>query len=138
MSQRILAAIDIEHPDRAEKVITAALKLGGSEAAYCFITVIPDAGHHMVASFLPKDYDKRLKEEMHTRLTSLLEEQINIKYPYETSIRTGTIYEEITELAQSWNADITVIGAGRRHKTNLGGTALRVNQHSATSVLTVR
>lgn len=138
MNRRILVAVDLDHPERAKKVITAAQDFGGEDAQYHFIVVFPDAGRHMVASFLPKDYDKRIKEEILAKLNTLLNETLNVKNPYETSVRNGTIYEEITDFAAQWKADVIVIGAGRGLKTNLGGTALRVNQHSPTSVLTIR
>lgn len=138
MNQKILVAVDLDHPDRAQRVIAAAESLGDTNTHYHFVTVIPDAGRHMVASFLPKDYDKRVKAEIQERLETLLRNNIKMIQSYEISVRAGTIYEEITELASTWGADITVIGAGRRHKVNLGGSALRVNQHCPTSVFTVR
>lgn len=138
MKRRILVAIDLDHPDRAKKLIAEAQAFGGEDAHYHFVVVFPNAGRHMVASFLPKDYDKRIKAEILTNLQNLLASTVNVKNPYETSVRTGTIYEEITDLATQWKADIIVIGAGQGLKVNLGGTALRVNQHSPTSVLTIR
>lgn len=136
MYQKIFVAVDLEHPDSVEKLITIARSLGGESAQYYIANVLPITSSSMISNYLPKDYRKRVKDEVHARLDELVaqfEWQDNVK----TEIYSGSIYEEITDAAKALNCDVLLIGSGR-NGTGLGGNAHRVAQFFNQSVLIVR
>lgn len=136
MYQKIFVAVDLEHEASAKKTIHAARQLGGESAQYIIASVLPFSSSSMVSNYLPKDYRKRVKDEVHARLDELVaafQWQDNVK----TEIYSGSIYEELTDAANALRCDVLLIGSGRNGH-GLGGNAQRVAQFFHQSVLIVR
>ena len=136
MYQKIFVAVDLEHEASAKKSIHAARQLGGESAQYIIASVLPFSSSSMVSNYLPKDYRKRVKDEVHARLDELVmtfQWQDNVK----TEIYSGSIYEELTDEAKALHCDVLLIGSGRNGH-GLGGNAQRVAQFFNQSVLIVR
>lgn len=136
MYQKIFVAVDLEHPASVEKLITIARSLGGESAQYYIASVLPITTSSMISNYLPKDYRKRVKDEVHAKLDEFVAKfqwQNNVK----TEIYSGSIYEEITDAAKALQCDVVLIGSGRNGE-GLGGNAHRVAQFFNQSVLIVR
>lgn len=137
MFERILVAVDLEYADLAEKAVRTALFVGGEQAEYMVVTVLPPIGAGIIASYLPKDYDRRLKAETETRLKAFMQErfpQAALHY----GVAHGPVYEEINLLAKQRNADLVVVSSGKPGSSGLGPNAARVARYGESSVLIIR
>ena len=137
MFKRLLIAIDLEQEALAEKALRTALAVGGQEAQYLVMTVLPPIRGGIVASYLPSNYDKRLKAEMAEKLARFVE----ARFPgqkYHCLVAHGPVYEEINIAAKQHNADLIVVSAVKPGSTGLGPNAARVARYGESSVLIIR
>lgn len=136
MYQKIFVAVDLDHPASVTKLIQTAQLMGGESAQYFIASVLPFTSSSMVSNYLPKDYRKRVKDEIHAKLDEMVAQfswQDNVK----TEIYSGSIYEELTDAAKALDCDVLLIGSGRNGH-GLGGNAQRVAQFFNRSVVIVR
>ncbi|MDO4777592.1 MAG: universal stress protein [Cardiobacteriaceae bacterium] len=140
MFKRLLVPVDLEHPASAQKVVRNALALGGEAAEYIIMTVIPPIGGGIVASYLPKNYDKRLKEEMEVRLREFMAEHFadatHERFQY--FVAHGPVYEEINMAAKHHDVDLVVVSAVKPGSHGLGPNAARVARYGENNVLIIR
>ncbi len=142
MNKTILCAVDITHPEDREVLQTADKLARLDNAQLDVITVVPNFGVTLVSSYFDENFQDQIVNETQEKLTdivgSVLGEERNKEIRH--VVATGSIYEEILELAKRTNADLIVIGA---HKPQLrefllGPNAARVVRHSKCSVYVVR
>lgn len=139
MYQNILIAIDLEHETRAQVVIEEARLFANKQTRFLLLTVIPPmTGGRMVASFLPKNYDKLLREEMLRKLNDFAQTAFTADEQYQVEVAHGTIYEEINRVAKERNSELIVLAAAKPGATGLGPNAARVARYSERSVFIVR
>ncbi|MDO5090944.1 MAG: universal stress protein [Cardiobacteriaceae bacterium] len=139
MFKRILLPVDLEHPASAQKVVQSALEVGGEAAEYLVMTVIPPIGGGIVASYLPKNYDKRLKEEMEARLKDFVAEHFaGVAERFQYLVAHGPVYEEINMAAKKHHADLVVVSAAKPGSYGLGPNAARVARYGENNVLIIR
>lgn len=137
MFKQILVAVDLEYPALAEKAVRTALTIGGKEAQYIVMTVLPPIGGGIIASYLPKNYDKRLKTEMEEKLKTFMHERFPdaaLRY----AVAHGPVYEEINLLAKQQNVDLVIVSASKPGSSGLGPNAARVARYGENSVLIIR
>ena len=139
MFKRILSAVDLEHPDLALRTVQTALFVGGEGADYIVITVIPPIGGGIVTSFLPKNFDQRIKQEAEERLRAFVQQH----FPQDNDrirclVAHGPVYEEINLASEQHQADLVVVAAARPDNTGLGPNAARVARYGKHSVLIIR
>ncbi|MEE4012672.1 universal stress protein [Roseibium sp. FZY0029] len=142
MSKSILCAIDIQQ-DNDGMVLETADKLARlDEAQLDVITVVPSAGINLVASYFDENFQGQMVVETQKKLvekvSSILGAERNSQIRH--LVATGSIYEEILEVAKKIGADLIVIGAHQPHLSEflLGPNAARVVRHSKCSVYVVR
>ncbi|SUO95552.1 universal stress protein [Suttonella ornithocola] len=133
----VLAAVDLEHPQNARRIVAAAQELAKDNGQIYLITVISMPGNSMVTSFLPKDYGHRVRDEMQTRLTQFAQEYL-VEQDVKVMVRSGSVYEEIVRFGEEIDTDVTVIASGKPGKVGLGGNALRIAQHSTHPIFILR
>jgi len=142
MSKSVLCAIDVTQDDDT-KVLQTADKLARLDNAQLdVITVVPSAGITLVASYFDENFQSQMVDETREKLIGkvgkVLGEERNKDIRH--LVTTGSIYEEILEVAKTTEADLIVIGAHQPHLSEylLGPNAARVVRHSKTSVYVVR
>ena len=112
------------------------------DASLDVITVVPNFGMTLVGSYFDDNFQKQAvsdaKSALKVRVGQILGEERNKEIRH--IVATGSIYEEILQLAEQADVDLIVIGA---HKPDLreyllGPNAARVVRHSKCSVYVVR
>ncbi|MCV2874312.1 universal stress protein [Defluviimonas sp. WL0050] len=143
MTNTVLVAIDLSHPEHHADILTRAQKLAGMDgASLAVVTVIPDFGMSIVGTYFSEDAEKRALKEAATSLHAAISgclgapEDKNITH----IVRHGTAYQEILATADEVGASLIVIGAHRPDFRDyfLGPNAARVVRHAKCSVYVIR
>jgi nucleotide-binding universal stress UspA family protein len=140
MFKTILVAIDIEHGDHNRRVLSAAKAIADANGADVHLLNVVAAAPAIVSQFLHENYEQMASGQAKQALAAL-ESDLDLKAgKVASSIRFGTVYDEVIAAAETVGADLIVTGS---HKPNvsdylLGSNASRVVRHAACSVLVVR
>ena len=142
MIKSVLCALDISQENDAE-VLRKADKLARlDDASLDVVTVVPNFGMTLVSSYFDENFQNQAvsdaQKSLRKRVGAILGEERNKDIRH--IVATGSVYEEILELADQTGIDLIVIGA---HKPDLreyllGPNAARVVRHSNCSVYVVR
>ena len=142
MIKSVLCALDISQ-DNDTEVLRKADKLARlDDASLDVVTVVPNFGMTLVSTYFDDNFQqqavKQAKVQLRERVGAILGEERNEDIRH--IVATGSVYEEILELAEQTDVDLIVIGA---HKPDLreyllGPNAARVVRHSNCSVYVVR
>ncbi|GAB4524384.1 MAG: universal stress protein [Roseibium sp.] len=142
MTKSVLCAIDAQL-DHDNKVLEIADRLARLDNAQLdVISVVPSAGINMVASYFDENFQNELvnktRDKLIEKVAGVLGEERNKEIRH--LVATGSIYEEILEVADKTGADLIVVGAHHPHLSEylLGPNAARVVRHSKASVYVVR
>jgi len=142
MTKSVLCAVDVQQ-DHDTKVLEIADRLARlDDAQLDIISVVPNAGMNLVASYFDENFQSQLVESTREKLIEktgkVLGEERNKEIRH--VVTTGSIYEEILEVARTTGADLIVIGSHQPHLSEylLGPNAARVVRHAKTSVYVVR
>jgi len=139
--KRILCAIDLTHPDEAQKIIQEADKLAGLYgASLSVMTVLPDYGTSWVGSFFKAGTLKDATIAAMEALQGVAGAALGAGQSIQHIVELGTTYEEILATAAKVEADLIVVGA---HKPDLasrliGPNAARVAREATVSVMVLR
>lgn len=141
MYQKILVAIDVSREKNAAKLCQAAQNLADSnDAAVHLVSVVPDYGMPLVASYFPKDAQAGLKQEMSDMLDKLASEHLGENAS--VSLRQGKRAQKVLDEIQRWNPDLVVLGCrqkvSRDNHRLLGSFSASVTDRAGCSVLVVR
>lgn len=142
MTKSVLCAVDITHPED-KLVLETADKLARLDGASLdVITVVPNLGVTLVGSYFDENFQDQLVKDTQQKLKDMVGGVLTPERNEEIRhlVTTGSIYEEILEVANRINADLIVIGAHKPHLREflLGPNAARVVRHSKCSVYVVR
>jgi len=142
MTKSVLCAVDVQQ-DHDTKVLEVADKLARlDDAQLDVISVVPNAGMNLVASYFEENFQgqmvEQVREKLVAKVSGVLGEERNKDIRH--LVTTGSVYEEILEVAKKTGADLIVIGAHQPHLSEylLGPNAARVVRHSKASVYVVR
>ena len=143
MSARILCAIDISDKHDDTPVLIEALRQADmNNGELDIITVVPNLGVTLVGDHFSKNFQAEAVEEARKRLQTLTDDVLGVERnkSVRNIVATGSVYEEILELADKTNPALIVIGAHRENLKDflLGPNAARVVRHSKCSVFVVR
>lgn len=138
MFNSILVAVDLTVETDTAKLLGRARALKdtwGSDVHV--VSVLPDAGFAIVAAQLAPGSDKAALAGAKGQLQIALREA---GLDAALHVRTGTIYDQVIQLADTLGTDLILIGAHRPELKDylLGSNAARVVRHSNRSVLVVR
>ncbi len=143
MSRSILCAVDISNGDVDAKVLKQAVRLADLDAAQLdVITVLPDFGKSLIASFFEQDFHTKAESEAVRHLrdlcVSVLGEARNETVRH--IVATGKTYTEILHAAEVAGSDLIVIGSHRPDLRDymMGPNATRVARFAECSVHIVR
>ena len=141
MYKDILLPVDLGEESSWNKALPTAIEL--CKAFGCrlhLMTVVPDFGSAVVASYFPKDFEKRALDsagdELHTFAKAHVPGGITVQHV----VAHGTVYEEILDCAKRIGADLIVMASHRPELKDflIGPNASRVVRHADRSVLVVR
>lgn len=137
MFERILLALDLDYLDNIEKAAQAAFALGGDKALYQLVTVLPPLGGSMVSSYLPVGYEKKIMEGLQERLHEVSALHFAGKH-VQHIVAHGTIYEEVSQIADHERSDVILVITGKSKGQALGPNAARIARYSHQPVLIIR
>ena len=143
MSNFVLAAIDLSHPEQYGTILNRAARMAEiDDAQLAVVTVIPDFGMSIVGSFFEQGAEQKALNaagsSLHDITQRILGEdaQQHIKHV----VCHGTAYEQILKIARDLDVGLIVMGAHRPNFQDylIGPNAARVVRHSTCSVLVLR
>ncbi len=140
MFNQILAAVDLDDNDKAEKILQIAANIANIDSAGLHLLSVIGAAQAVISQHLPEGYEKmamkRTEQDLATLATSVNLAQGTVT----SSARFGDIYREILAHAEKSAVDLIIVGSNKPQATDflLGTNAARVVRHSSCSVLVIR
>lgn len=143
MSGVVLCALDVSQPEHETPVLQRAAQLAKLDGARLDVmTVLPDYGTSMVGSYFEDGFHEKLEADTAKQLSDLVENALGAEANASVRhvISTGTVYEQVLNVAKTDEASLIVIGSHRPVLRDylLGPNASRVVRHSNCSVYVVR
>ena len=141
MFDKILVPVDLSTENMTERLCIAANDMAqkyGSEVR--LITVIPDYGMPLVASYFPEGAQEKLRVEMNQKLNDLADKHFSVSV--ECKLTQGKRRTAILKEIEDANPDLVMIGCrrkkSRRNQRLLGATGTVVSDRAGCSVMVVR
>ena len=141
MFNKILVPVDLSTDTTTEKLCKAANDMAekyGAEVS--LITVVPDYGMPLVASFFPEGAQTKMKQEMKDKLKALANDYFSV--PVSTHLKQGKRRQAILNEIEDNAPDLVMLGCRRktsqRNQRLLGATGLAVSDRDDCSVMVVR
>lgn len=140
MFKQILAAVDMDNTDNAEKILRIAADIANIYSARLHVLSVIGAVQAVVSQYLPEGYEKMAMEKTEQDLAALAASVDLDQGEVTSSARFGDIYREILAQTEKSAADLIIIGSHKPQATDflLGTNAARVVRHSPCSVFVVR
>ncbi len=141
MYKSILLPVDLNQESSWKVALPKAIEMAsGNSAKLHILTVIPDFGMSMVASYFPADYAKGAVAETKKVMADFISAQVPDGVQVSTYVRHGTIYKEIIQSADALECDLIVLASHRPETSDylLGPNAARVVRHAKQSVFVIR
>ncbi len=140
MYKNILVPVDLA-TNIANKVCeTAEFLAKQSNSKVTLMTIIPDYGMPVVASFFPEDAQAKLKKEVLQKLQELAAKHFSVEV--DMQLAQGKPAREILEYASKTHPDLIVIGCrkkkSRANQRLLGSCGSGVTDRASCAVLVVR
>lgn len=140
MFKKILVPVDIDYPKTAALVYQRAAEIGAStNADIHLISVMPGYSMPIVASFVSDAMVKEAKTNLKDALEAFIKE--NCKEATSFTIKVGKNWDQITQEADKWGADLIVVYHNRRREENeafSNSCSQRVMENANCSVLRLR
>ncbi len=142
MFAKILVPVDISTEKTTEKLCKTANDLAEKyNSEVILLTVIPDYGMPIVASFFPEDAQKKIKLEMKTKLEKLSQSFFS-NVQVTTKLKQGKRRQTILQTIKTIEPDLVMIGCRRKKSRTdqrlLGATGTIISDRAECSVMIVR
>lgn len=141
MYKNIMLTVDLNEESSWRKALPAAVEYcRGFGATLHVMTVVPDFGMTVVATYFPEGYEEKMLAEATRKLEAFTAANVPDAVPVKHVVGHGTVYQEILRAAKEIDADLIVMGSHRPELMDylLGPNAARVVRHADRSVLVVR
>lgn len=140
MFTKILVPVDLAEPAFAERALRAILEYTRVGETQVRIMTVRQLVPQMVTEYLPADFDTESQREQEERLATFVAGLGLPKDRISTVVRIGGIYHEVLDEAQSFGADLIVVGSHRPSMATylIGSNATAIVRHAPCSVLVVR
>lgn len=141
MHDNVLLPIDLNHEASWTKALPEARKLAGDGGTLHLLGIVPDIGSSMVATYLPRGFEKRALEEMKAGLDSFADERMADVGKVATHVGHGHVSETILKIAHDLQADVIVMASHKPDELRsilISSHANSVVRHSPVSVMIVR
>jgi len=141
MYKDILLAVDLVHDESWKNSVPTVVEYAKAFGSTVHVvTVVPDFGMTIVASYFQKGHQEKAIEDCQAQLHAFTEKNFPDDIKVQHIVACGTAYEEILALSEKINCDLIVLGS-HRPKTQdffLGPNSARIVRHANCSVLVVR
>ena len=141
MYKDILIAIDLEDDSTWDRAAPQAVGLAKAFGANLHVmAVVPDFGMTLVASFFPKDFEKKALDEANARLHAWVTENIPDDITVQHIVGHGRAYEEILRVSCEVACDLLILSARRTEDGKayqVGPNTAHIVRHAQHSVLIV-
>lgn len=140
MHKNILFPIDLNHEASWQRALPDLLALAGEGGTIHLLGIVQDIGSSMVATFLPKGYERKALEKMETELEAFIAQHMagaNV-VPH---VGHGHVAETILKAAKATKADLIVMASHKPDELRsilVSSHANAVVRHAPVSVLVVR
>ena len=141
MTQHVLCAVDLQHPESEAKILRKAADLARFYGAtLSVVTVIPDYGMSIVGSYFEAGTMRQATADVNVKLHDFVKATVPDMEGVQHIVELGTVYESILDAIKRSKAELVVMGA---HKPDVvdriqGPNSARVARHTDASVLIVR
>jgi len=141
MFNKILVPVDLSTDTTTGKLCRAANDLAKKyDSEVMLITVMPDYGMPLVASYFPEGAQSKLKLEMKEKLTELAETYF--ASPVKMKLTQGKRRNAILQAIEDYEPDLVMMGCrrkkSRRNQRLLGATGTVISDRASCSVMIVR
>ncbi|WP_176562627.1 universal stress protein [Paracoccus liaowanqingii] len=141
MHDTVLLPIDLQHPESWEKALPAAQRLAGDQGVIHLLGIVHDFGSSMVATFLPKGYEKAVLQQMKQALDDFATKHFPDEARVQIHVGHGHVAETILKAATKYKADLIVMASDNPDELRSIRVSRDVNavvRHSPVSVMVVR
>jgi nucleotide-binding universal stress UspA family protein len=141
MYLNILVPVNLQDSKLTDRAITVAQDIAEHySSSITVMTVIPDFGMPMVASFFPDDAMDKAKKEVAGELERYVGERFREPASVQCRVMDGTPHKVIIAYAESHDTDLIVLPARAKDfsKVFLGSSSTHVVERAPCSVLVVR
>ena len=140
MFKKILVAVDLEHDTLVDDLLGVAADIANTHGAQVHLLNVIGAAQAVVSQFLPENYEKMASKKIKEDLDALAAKVNLTEGAVTSSVRFGSVYQEILANANNFGADLIIVAS---HKPNvgdylLGTTAARIVRHASCSALVIR
>lgn len=140
MHENVLLPIDIQHEASWTKALPEAQKLAQGGTLH-LLGIVPDIGSSMVATYLPKGFEKNALEGMKESLDTFVDQHLAGVGNVVVHVGHGHVSETILKFAHDLNADVVVMASHKPDELRsilIGSHANSIVRHSPCSVMIVR
>lgn len=141
MYEHVLVALDPDSKDSYARALPQAVEIATTQGATLHLmTVVPDFGSSLVASFFPKDFAKKALRHAEKALREVAEPYLPAGLEHQFIVAHGRIYKEICRVAEEVNAGLIVMASHKPAAADklVAPNAQQVLLHAPVSVLIVR
>lgn len=141
MYMHILVPVDLQETKLTERAIEVARDIAAHyDATITVMTVIPDFGMPMVASFFPADAMAKAKKEVEAELERYIAARFENTSKLKYRVVDGVPHKEIVEFSNRHDIDLIILPARTKDlgKVFMGSSSTHVAEHAPCSVLIVR
>jgi nucleotide-binding universal stress UspA family protein len=140
MFQRILLPIDLADPNLAKPALDAAVMMAKAGDGAIHLVNVLAVTPAMLAEYVPPDFDAQQQKSAEEALAIIAREVKLDAQRVTSTVRQGTIYQEILDEAKTSNANLIVMSSHRAGVRTyfLGSVAGHVVRYATCSVLVVR
>ena len=140
MFKNILVAVDLEHGTHMDDLLRVASDIANIHGAEVQLLNVIRAAPVVISQFLPVNYEKMASEKIEKDLAALAAKVDLAEGAATSSVRFGSVYQEILAHADNISADLIIVAS---HKPDLGDyllgtTAARIVRHASCSALVIR
>lgn len=139
MFKKILVPVDLAEVEVASPALKKAAELAALWSAELRVINIQSLMPATFMDYVPAGFDEEQRGQAETALAEIAA-GLGPKVKASTVVRVGGVYPEILAEAESWGADLIVIGSHRPAMSTylIGSNAKTVVRHAKCSVLVVR
>lgn len=141
MTKSILLPVDPDEKVSWQKALPEAVDLARHRGATLHVmTVVPDFGSSIVATYFPANFEKQAQAKARSELETLAKNEIPNDVSLQLIVAHGRIYQEICKAADAIEADLIIMASHKPEVSDvlLAPNAAQVLHHTARSVMIVR
>jgi nucleotide-binding universal stress UspA family protein len=141
MFKEILLPVDLQQTDLSDRAVAIAKDLSSLRGArITVLTVIPDFGMPLVASYFPDDAMREATQEVWSELKRFVESRFDDASAVRTHVLTGSPHKAVVKYAEQHGSDLIIVPARAMNigKALLGSISKQIVERASCTVMVVR